>query len=855
MKNTQYPVGAMLRLGGWVILLVAAITAVFGGMEFARERQRLEDDLLLTTQAMSHSVARELSRVQQLSEAISATLEADLLSRNFAAAHAKIQHALASSDIVDHVVVTDESGQQLLNTLVAYGQPLPVTQNMDRIKATFGSGRPYISRLVTGTVSRHHEIFFDVPVMQNGKVAYVITSVLNSDNLRDILVAQDFPDEWVANIFDGDGVVVARTRNPETYVGKKVSERMLDQLARRNSGVFENVNLDGETTIAVFVRSEVAGFGVAVGVPKRLLIGNVIASLPATMIAILVGVLALFAVWHFASNLKLVRKSEIQLRQLIESAEALRESEARYRSLSENSLNGLVRCRVRFERDRAVDLEYLETNPAFAETTGIHEPVVGRCISEVIPGYCENNPDSLQKFGEVARSGKAARWEHHLAQIDRYFSLVIYPMGGDEIVIVSENITERKRQNEELEEYRQHLELLVQQRTQQLSEAKMAAESASVTKSAFLANMSHEIRTPLNAITGMAHLIRRAGLPPAQDERLDKLEAAGEHLLETINAILDLSKIEADKLVLEETSVRPESLVDNVVSILQTQASAKHLRLVSEIQPLPFPLLGDPTRLRQALLNLASNAVKFTETGHVTLRVMSMEARADDVLVCFEVEDTGIGIAPAVMPKLFGAFEQADSSTTRKFGGTGLGLALTKRLALRMGGDAGARSALGRGSTFWFTARLKKGRPSVASVAQDEDALAILKRDHGGCRILLVEDDPVNREIGESILGEIGAVIEVAEDGVEAVARVRDRSFDLILMDMQMPRLDGVEATRQIRLLPRGAHVPILAMTANAFSDDKARCLDAGMDDVVVKPVDPEWLFKTLLTWLDKKRS
>lgn len=845
----------MLRQGGWVFLLVAAITAVFGGMEFARERQRLEDDLLLTTQAMSHSVARELSRVLQLSRAMSATLETDLLSGNFAAAHEKIQRALASSDIVDHIVVTDASGQQLLNTLVEYGQPLPVTQNMDRIKATFGSGRPNISHLVTGTVSRHREIFFDVPVMQNGTVAYVITAILNSDNLRDILLAQDFPDEWVANIFDGNGVVVARTLNQEAYVGKKVSDRLLDQLALRNSGVFDNVNLDGETTLAVFVRSEMAGFGVAVGIPKRLLIRNVIASLPATMIAIFVGVIALFAVWHFASNLKLVRKSETQLRQLIESAEALRESEARFRSLSENSLNGLVRCRVMFKDDRAADLEFLETNPAFVESTGLREPVVGRRLSEVIPGYCENNPASMQKFGEVARSGKAERWEHHLAELERYFSLLIYPMGDDEIVIVSENITERKRQSEELEEYRQHLERLVEQRTQQLTEAKVAAESASVTKSAFLANMSHEIRTPLNAITGMAHLIRQAGLPPVQADRLDKLEAAGEHLLETINAILDLSKIEADKLVLEETSVRPESLIDNVISILQDQATAKHLRLLSETQALPGPLLGDPTRLRQALLNLSSNAVKFTETGHVTLRVMPVETRADDVLVRFEVEDTGIGIAPAVMPKLFGAFEQADSSTTRRFGGTGLGLALTKRLAQLMGGDAGASSALGRGSTFWFTARLKRGLPSAVPVAGGEDALAILRRDHGASRILLVEDDPVNREIGQSILGEIGAVVEVAEDGVEAVERLRDRAFDLILMDMQMPRLDGVDATRQIRQLPHGGRVPILAMTANAFADDRARCLDAGMDDVVVKPVDPEWLFRILLMWLEKKRS
>ena len=517
-----------------------------------------------------------------------------------------------------------------------------------------------------------------------------------------------------------------------------------------------------------------------------------------------------------------------------------------------------------FWKDR--DLRYLGCNPSFAADAGKTSPaeVIGQDDFQM--AWAANAQIYRADDQQVISSGLGRiGYEEPQQQADGQViwlrtSKVPLRNGHGEIIGVLgvyDDISEIKRAHAELAQHRYHLEQLIDERTAELSRARAAAESANLAKSAFLANMSHEIRTPLNAITGMAHLIRRAGLEPKQMAQLDKLEAASEHLLGIINAVLDLSKIEAGKFVLEESELDVELIFDNVIAMLRQRAQNKQLSLRVELDRVPPRLLGDPTRIQQAVLNFAANAVKFSEAGEVLLRASCEQEAADSVMIRFEVIDHGIGIAPEAISRLFSAFEQADNSTTRKYGGTGLGLAVNRKLAEIMGGEVGVNSALGLGSTFWFTARLGKvnelALPHASTLMAGDSIEARLREKHSGRRVLLAEDEDINREISQELLEEVGLIVDLAVDGAEAVERARTTRYDAILMDMQMPRLDGLAATRQIRQMAEGSTVPIIAMTANAFAEDRQNCFAAGMNDFVAKPVNPDTLFAILLEWLPRR--
>ena len=416
--------------------------------------------------------------------------------------------------------------------------------------------------------------------------------------------------------------------------------------------------------------------------------------------------------------------------------------------------------------------------------------------------------------------------------------------------------------------------------TRALAQARDAAEAASRAKSTFLANMSHELRTPMNAIIGMSHLMLRHTTDAKSLDQLSKIHKASQHLLHVINDILDISKIEANCLTLEQTDFRLDAIFADLMSMISGKASDKGLKLRIVLSPAIAhqTFIGDPSRLTQILLNFVSNAVKFTAQGSITIQAGLAEPgdvgqlpapSAKDVLMRFGITDTGIGIRPEDHQRLFNAFEQVDGSMTRKYGGTGLGLPISRRLIQQMGGDVWIESEPGKGSTFWFTVRLS--RPDSASSTASPEPLAKLdeknvgeacdnserqlQRRFAGTQVLLVEDEPVNQEVSRTLLEDAGLVVDLAEDGAIAWRMVQAKPYALILMDMQMPNMNGIEATKAIRGLTDYRDTPILAMTANAFEEDRQACLAAGMNDHIAKPINPDILFSTLVKWLSAAAS
>mgnify|MGYP001765032201 CR=1 FL=1 len=387
--------------------------------------------------------------------------------------------------------------------------------------------------------------------------------------------------------------------------------------------------------------------------------------------------------------------------------------------------------------------------------------------------------------------------------------------------------------------------------------ARDQAERASRAKSVFLANMSHELRTPLNGIMGMNELALRQVTDEKVRHHLGKIRQASNHLLTIINDILDLSKIEAEQLSLEAIEFRISDVMRKLTSLIAPRVTEKGLQLRIELPPeiSTLTLRGDPSRLTQILLNLAGNAVKFTESGSITIRMLLAEDHPDRIVLRCEVQDTGIGISESDQARLFRAFEQADGSTTRKYGGTGLGLAISKRLTEMMGGSIGVVSQPGNGSTFWFAVPLAKSatatpaaRPLPVAVHDEADPAQL-----AGIRILLAEDDPINQEVVSELLAGMGLSVDLAIDGEQAVAMAKATSYPLMLLDVQMPKMTGIEATRAIREIPAHADTPIIALTANAFDEDRQACLEAGMSDHISKPVAPDTLRRVLLNWLSGK--
>jgi PAS domain S-box-containing protein len=892
-----------------VLALTIIPLAALSFLHFRQERQTaVEHMTALARSELQASAVEEAAARRQVDQLLRIMAGADnMRSLDPADCTGLAGRLLAASQHVANVGAALPDGEVFCSA-----QPMKgVINAADRqwFRDTLTSQGMTAGQYVIGRISGKPAVIFGLPLRNpDGQLRAALYVSSDIGWFDQIARNQQLPEGWTSVLIDDDGKLLSRHPDPEEWRNRAFPpasrQRLLEALSQGKDQV-EMVGADGIERLFVLQRLAITDgkLVAAIGIPKNdtLNVINTRFTLQLvffTLVALLSILLSRFYLYQlierWVSQLKsstaAIAAGDFSTRQgsaglpaelaflnsrFNEMAKALGEREAQYLADHQaiEALNHELAERLQSLEAAEQNLRRLSTaveqSPASIVITDIDGTITyvnfafsvasGYFADEVIgknPRILQSGdtpPETFRQMWKTLTGGKIWRGELINRRKDgsTYIELATISPVRDakgnitQYVAVKEDISEQRKIAEELRAHREHLEQLVDQRTRELAEAKAAAEAANLAKSAFLANMSHEIRTPMNAIIGLNYLLLKSPLNDAQRDKLLKVTGASEHLLQVINDILDLSKIESGKLELEKLAFAPAEVLQSVAEVIRDQALGKGLQLTVDAGNLPPHVIGDAKRLRQVLINFAGNALKFTRAGSIRLSGELLAADEEYVRCRFAVSDTGIGIQANDLPRLFKPFEQLDTSTTREYGGTGLGLAIAHHLAALMDGEIGVDSQPGVGSTFWITARFAASTRHVADEGQARPAHQRLQG-----HVLLVEDEPLNREIGTDLLSAAGLVVSTAEDGFAAIRRFQEEDFDLIVMDVQMPGLDGLDTTRRIRSLPGGADIPIVALTANAFSEDRRRCLDAGMNDFLGKPVEPEALYAILGSYL-----